>query len=93
VRTVGSLYHRNVPAFLRLRAAWREVPAAAPGPDFTATGATLVLVCPRPQRSPLVDGLPPTTLYDRLGAGNPPPWLRRLAVDPASGFVLYGVVN
>ncbi len=88
VSTVGSLFHRDVAGFLRLRAAWREIPAAAAGPAFLATGATLVLGCPGQPRSVLVADLPPTTLLDRLDAGQPPVWLR--AVGSIGGNVLYG---
>ncbi len=87
VDTVGSLFHRNVAGFLRLRAAWREVPGEAAGPAFLATGATLVLGCPGQPRSVLVADLPPTTLLDRLDAGRPPAWLRVLG--SAGGNVLY----
>ncbi len=89
VRTVASLYHRNVPAFLRLRAAWRAIPGATPGPEFRATRATLVLVCPRGSRSVLVEDLPDGTLLDRMMAGHPPEWLQPIAADPTSGYVLY----
>jgi hypothetical protein len=36
----------------------------------------------------LVSHEPPGTLLDRLWAGEPPPWLRRVAAEP-SGYVLY----
>jgi hypothetical protein len=89
VRTVGSLYHRNVPAYLRLRAAWREIPGPAPGPAFLATRASLVLACPGGPRSSLVGDLPETTLMDRLRANAPPPWLQRVPGDAPGGWVLY----
>jgi hypothetical protein len=89
VRTVGSLYI-NVPAFLRLRAAWRAVPGAVPGAAFDATGASLVLVCPGGPRSVMVQDVPPTTLLDRLRGGDAPGWLNELGRE-ASGYVLYGV--
>ncbi len=87
VSTVGSLFHRNVAGFLRLRAAWREVPGDTAGPAFLATGATLVLGCPGQPRSVLVADLPPTTLLDRLDAGRPPAWLR--VVGSLGGNVIY----
>ncbi len=89
IRTVASLYHRNVPAFLRMQVAWREVPGDAPGPAFLATGARFVLVCPTGPRSAMVAGLAETTLLDRLRAGAPPAWLRQVQADPASGLVLF----
>lgn len=92
IRTVASLYHRNVPAFLRMRDAWREPPGASPGPAFRATRARYVLACPPGPRSAMVAGMAETTLLDRLRAGAPPPWLRRVTADPASGFVLYEAV-
>lgn len=91
IHTVASLYHRNVPAFLRMRDAWREVPGAMPGPALLATKARYVLVCPAGPRSAIVAGAAPTTLLDRLRAGDPPPWLRRVVTDPASGFELFAV--
>ena len=93
VRTVGSLYHRNFVAYGRLHRAWRAVPGDAPGPEFRATGASLVLICRRPARSLMVADLPPETLMDRLAAGNPPAWLARVAGDVEVGYVLYRVVE
>ena len=93
---VGSLYLRNVAAFMRLRAAWRSGPSDVVPEAVRATGATLVLVCPRPGpyagRSALVDDLPPETLLDRLNSGEVPSWLKEVARDPASGHVLYRIV-
>ena len=45
VRTVGSLYHRNVDAFLRLRAAWRAAPSETVPPEIDAAEVSLVLGC------------------------------------------------
>jgi hypothetical protein len=90
--TVGSLYHRNVAAFLRLRAAWRTGPSGTVPTAVRATHATLVLFCPSPLRSLLVADLPPDTLMDQLNHGRVPPWLRRLREDPHSGNVLYEVI-
>ena len=90
--TVGSLYHRNAEAFMRLRAAWRVIPTTdEPPPEFRATRATLVLGCPGSPRSALLEGLPPTTLLDRLNASDPPPWLHRIADAGPGGYILYGV--
>jgi hypothetical protein len=94
---VGSLYHRNIDGFMRLRAAWREMPGDepgnAPGAAFRATHATLVLGCPGGGRSMLLDGLPTETLLDRLAADQPPSWLRRVADAGPGGYVLYGVAR
>jgi hypothetical protein len=92
VLTVGSLYHRNVSAFLRLRAAWRSSPSDTPPAAIRATRASLVLFCPSPTRSLLVADAPPDTLLDRLNQGHVPPWLHRLSEDPQSGTVLYEVM-
>ena len=96
ILTVGSLYLRNVAAFMRLRAAWRSGPSDTIPEAVRATGATLVLACPRPAsyagRSLLVGDLPPETLLDRLDAGDVPPWLKEVARDPASGHVLYRIL-
>ena len=91
VLTVGSLYHRNPAAFMRLRAAWRSIPTAKLDEAVGATHATLVLGCPGQARSALLAGLPPTTLLDRLNAGHPPKWLRKLSNDAPGGYVLYAV--
>jgi hypothetical protein len=91
VRTVGSLYLRGVPAFLRLRAAWRSGPSATAPAAVRATGARLVLFCHRAGRSGLLAGAPRTTLDDRLVAGRVPPWLHPLWHDAASGYTLYRV--
>jgi hypothetical protein len=92
VRIVGSLYHRNIDGFMRLRAAWRDVPGAEPGMPLRATQATLVLGCPGEARSMMLEGLPETTLLDRLDAGQPPPWLHRVGDAGPGGYVLYAVV-
>ena len=96
ILTVGSLYLRNVAAFMRLRAAWRSGPSDAVPEAVRATGATLVLVCTHAGvhagRSSLVGDLPPETLLDRLNRGQVPPWLKEVAKDPASGHVLYRIV-
>jgi hypothetical protein len=96
ILTVGSLYLRNVAAFMGLRAAWRSGPSDTVPEAVRATGATLVLACPRSgpfaERSPLVRDLPPETLLDRLNAGEVSPWLKEVARDPASGHILYRIV-
>jgi hypothetical protein len=96
ILTVGSLYLRNVAAFMRLRVAWRSRPSDVVPEAVRATRATLVLVCPRPGpyagRSALVDDLPPETLMDRLNNGEVPSWLKEVGRDPASGHVLYRIV-
>jgi hypothetical protein len=94
VLTVGSLYHGNVAAFMRLRAAWRSPGDAAAEPDAVRlTGAAAVLACPgRRGRSALVADLPADTLLDRLDRDDPPGWLRQVGRD-ASGFVLYRVAG
>lgn len=93
VETVGSLYHRNMAAFLRLRAAWRSGPADSVPPEVAATDASLVLFCPFAQRSSLVADLPPDTLLDRLNRDVAPHWLRLVAAEPASGNNLYRIMR
>lgn len=92
VLTVGSLYHRNVAAFMRLRAAWRSTPGDTVPAAVRATGATLILFCPSPTRSLLVADVPPATLLDRLNQGHVPAWLHKVSEDRLSGNVLYEVV-
>jgi hypothetical protein len=93
VRTVGSLYHRGVEGFLRLRAAWRVPPSATVPPEFDAAEISLVLGCKTPARSPLVEDIPTATLLDQVRTGNPPPWLRQTDENSVSGEVLYEVVR
>jgi hypothetical protein len=93
ILTVGSLYHRNAAAFMRLRAAWRAEPGDAVPEAVQATRARFVLACRGDQRrSSLVQDLPKTTLWDALIAGTPPAWLTEVAKDVQSGLVLYRVV-
>jgi hypothetical protein len=91
VHTVGSLYHRNAAAFMRLRRAWRSVAADSVPEAVRATGATLILVCPRPSRSLLVADLPPDTLLDRISHGQTPAWLEMVAGD-GDGYALYRIL-
>lgn len=96
ILTVGSLYHRNIAGFMRLRAAWRSGPSDTLPKAVQATGATLVLICPRSAppagRSLLVADMPPETLLDRLNRGEVPAWLNEVARNPASGHILYRIV-
>jgi hypothetical protein len=93
VRTVGSLYHRNPGAFSRLRTAWRAAPSDTVPPEIDAAEISLVLACESPRRSPLVEDLERTTLFDQTRTGHPPPWLAQIDENPASGQVLYRVVR
>jgi hypothetical protein len=93
IKTVGSFYHRNVDAFMRLRAAWRTGPAEQIPEAMLATGARLVMICPGTERSSLVADLPEDTLLDRLNRGEVPRWLAKVSEDPASGHVLYRVIR
>jgi hypothetical protein len=93
LRTVGSLYHRDVEGFLRLRAAWRTAPSESVPPEIDAAGISLVLACKSPMRSPLVEDLQTMTLLDQVRTGHPPSWLRQIGEHPASGHVLYEVVR
>lgn len=89
VKTVGSLYHRNAAAFIRLRDAWRSPASPEEPPAVRATGAQLILICPSTTRSALVADLPVGTLRDALDAGTPPDWLIRLGDTGPTGYVLY----
>lgn len=93
VLTVGSLFHRDIGAFLRLRAAWRSASGDSEPDAVRATHAALVLVCPQAKRSLLVADLPPDTLLDRLNADNPPPWLVPIDTSDASPYRLYRITN
>jgi hypothetical protein len=93
IRTVGSLYHRDVAGFLRLRAAWRVPPTVTVPPEIDAAEISLVLACRSPARSPLVEDLKTATLSDQTRTGNPPPWLIQIDENPVSGHVLYEVAR
>jgi hypothetical protein len=93
ILTVGSLYHRGMTAFLRLRAAWRSGPSPTEPAAVAATQASLVLFCPFQNRPLLLQGRPHDTLADRLNSGSVPPWLRLVATDATSGNQLYRVVR
>jgi hypothetical protein len=91
ILTVGSLYHRNAAAYMRLRTAWRAEPGDVVPEAVQATRARFILACRGGQRSPLVEDLPKTTLWDALIAGTTPAWLTAVAEDVQSGFVVYKV--
>ncbi|MBR0934971.1 hypothetical protein [Bradyrhizobium jicamae] len=91
ILTVGSLYHRNAMAYMRLHAAWRSEPGNVVPEAVQATRARFVLACRGGMRSGVVVDLPETTLWDVLIAGTPPAWLTAVAEDAESGFVLYAV--
>jgi hypothetical protein len=93
ILTVGSFYHRNIAGYMRLYAAWRSPPSDTLPEAVRATRARLVLVCPHAPRTGLVADLPEDTLWDRLGRGEVPRWLEEIAADPASGHVLYRVIE
>jgi hypothetical protein len=92
VLTIGLLYHRNVAAFIRARAAWRSAPSDTVSVSVRATKATLLLFCPSTARSMLVADLPSDTLLDRLKKGQVLPRLRPVSEDPRSGYLLYEVM-
>jgi hypothetical protein len=93
VRTVGSLYHRDLVGFLRLRAAWRTPPSETVPPEIDAAEVSLVLGCKTPARSSLVDDVKTATLLDQIRTGHPPAWLRQIDQNPSSGQALYEVVR
>jgi hypothetical protein len=93
IDTVGSLYHRNVAAYLRLRAAWRSAPSDEPPAEVDATGASLLLFCRSLARPLFLEDLPPVTLWDRLNRGEVPSWLTPLGVDKESGNTLYRIAG
>ena len=92
VFTVGSLYHRGIAAYMRLRAAWRSGPADSVPTEVRATGARWVLLCPGLRRSTLVADLPCKTLEDRLRSGVAPPWLEPAGADVA-GWRLWRIAD
>ncbi len=93
IRTVGSLYHRNIPAFLRLRAAWRSAPSDTVPAAVRQTEASLILSCVSPRRSAVMEGLAGPGLLDQMRVNDPPAWAHRIAENPASGHVLYEIAR
>jgi hypothetical protein len=91
IKTVGSLYHRNVSAYLRLRAAWRSLPSDTEPETVRETGANFILVCPGARKIGFVGEAGGDTLWERLGAGKVPPWLEESARGPGGAPVLYRV--
>jgi hypothetical protein len=91
IKTVGSFYHTNVSAFLRLRAAWRSLPSSTEPEAVRETGANFILVCPGAPTLRFVDEPHGDTLWQRLGAGKVPPWLEESARGPGGAPVLYRV--
>ncbi len=92
VLTVGSLYHRNPAAFMRLRDAWDSVPGATLSPELIAAHVDLILVCRT------ASGLVPAglgsgadTLFNRLSQSRPPSWLTEVGAAGAHGYALYKV--
>ncbi|WP_284945690.1 hypothetical protein [Acidisoma cladoniae] len=90
VLTVGSLYHTNIAAFMRLRAAWRSRASPVEPGAVRATGAVAILACPGAARAALVQDLPPVTLFDQLDQDQPPPWVT-LVGRGADGSALYRI--
>jgi hypothetical protein len=89
VRTVGSLYHRSIGAYLLARNAWRTGPSDVVPEAVLNTGATDILACDLEGRTALVSGLPPDTLQDRLTHHDVPGWLHEIA--RAGGYSLYRI--
>jgi hypothetical protein len=91
IKTVGSFYHSNVSAYLRLRAAWRSLPSSTEPEAIRETGANFILVCPGAPTPRFVDELKGDSLWEHLGAGKVPPWLEESARGPGGAPVLYRV--
>jgi hypothetical protein len=91
IKTVGSFYHRNVSAYLRLRAAWRSLPSSTEPEAVRETGADFILVCPGAPTLRFADEPHGDTLWQRLSAGKVPPWLEESARGLGGAPVLYRV--
>jgi hypothetical protein len=91
IKTVGSLYHSNVSAYLRLRAAWRSLPSSTEPAAVRETGANFILVCPGAPTLQFADEPQGDTLWQRLGAGKVPPWLEESARGTGGAPILYRV--
>ena len=94
VRTVGSLYHRGIDAYMRARALWRERDFASQPPlALRAAGVSLIAMCPARVRPGYVADLPEDTFYDALRRDRPPSWLSLAAAPSGSGYLIYKVVR
>jgi hypothetical protein len=91
IKTVGSLYHTNVSAFLRLRAAWRSLPSSTEPEAVRETGANFILFCPGAPILRFADEPRGDTLWQRLAAGEVPPWLEETARGADGAPILYRV--
>jgi hypothetical protein len=89
VRTIGSLYHRGIKAFMLARSAWRSGPSQTVPDAVLATQARYILACDMNGRPSFVGDLPETTLQDRLKRHDVPPWLHEVA--QAGGYHLYSI--
>jgi hypothetical protein len=89
VRTIGSLYHRSIKAFMLARSAWRSGPSQTVPDAVLATQARYVLACDMNGRPSILSDLPETTLQDRLNRRDVPPWLHEVA--QAGGYHLYSI--
>ena len=89
VRTVGSLYHKSIEAFMRARNAWRTGPSDGVPQAVLATGATHILACDLTGRWSFISDLPPSTLQDRLARHDVPSWLHE--VGHGGGYYLYRI--
>ena len=91
---VSSPYHRNTAGILDgLDALGATDPAQALA-IVEARGIDLVLVCPKDEERGLYPGTAGApSLFERLAAGDPPPWLVAVDLPPAlaGGFALYRV--
>ncbi|MGH7102690.1 MAG: hypothetical protein ACREFJ_09860 [Acetobacteraceae bacterium] len=88
---VGSFYQHGVAGFLRLRAAWRAPAGARPSPAFRASGARFVLFCDTGRAHPIGFAGSRDSLWNRLAASQPPPWLRLVGQQKAARLRLYEV--
>ena len=90
---VGSLYHSDPEAFLRLRAAWRSsTDGLLPPETVRATHASLVLFCRNAGHSFIVRDLPRHTLWNWLSRNETPIWLRKVAESQEFGLDSYKIV-
>ncbi|HVJ52026.1 MAG TPA: hypothetical protein VM689_06160 [Aliidongia sp.] len=91
VKTVSSLFHRGIAAYMRERAAWRSTAAETVPDAVRETRAQYILYCTGQKRNALVRGLPKTTLMDQFADGHIPPWLQVESRLAGTDMVLYRI--
>jgi hypothetical protein len=90
ILTVGSMGHRGLAAVNRLTKAWLSGPSETVPDAVRATQARFLLIC---RTKAAYARIPDDALFARLQRGETPAWAKEEINDPATGFVLYRIVE